>query len=56
MYQPDGRDPSLGFGAKVGIAVGAIIVGFLILIGIVYLIQGSKRRNRVLDGPDQAVD
>ncbi|MCJ1423169.1 hypothetical protein MMC29_001050 [Sticta canariensis] len=52
--QPDGRDLSLGSGAKVGIIVGAVIVGLLILAGVVYLVRRSKGRRAVLDGPDQS--
>lgn len=49
-------DRSLGSGAKAGIVIGAVVVGLLILAGIVLLVRRSKRRKRVLHGPDQAAD
>lgn len=36
--------------------VGAIIVGRFIFAGIVFLVRRSKRRNVLLDEPDQAAD
>ncbi|MCJ1429148.1 hypothetical protein MMC29_007061, partial [Sticta canariensis] len=52
--QPDGRDPNLGPGAKVGITAGAVIVGLLILACIVYWVRRSKGGQPVLEGPDQS--
>lgn len=39
-----------------GIVAGAVIAGFIIFAGVVFLVRRSKRGKPVVGGPDQAMD
>lgn len=39
-----------------GIVAGAVIAGFIVFAGVVFLVRRSKRRNPVVGGPDRAAD
>lgn len=55
--QPTNRsNTSLDSGAKAGIVAGAVTAGLLVFTCILFLVERSKRRKRILDGPDHATD